>query len=65
MINMGIHNNMHHPKQSGDSNTYILQTSANNSSYQFLHWIYQDAEMKMERKYQKYLQLCEQCNLVA
>ena len=65
MFSMGIRNNMHHPKQSSNSNTYILHTSANNSSYQFLHWIYQDSEMKMERKYQKYLQLCKQCNLVA
>jgi intein-encoded DNA endonuclease-like protein len=65
LSSLNIRHNIRHPKQSGESNTFILSTSANNSSYQFLHWMYQDAEMKMERKYQRYLQLCEQCNLVA
>lgn len=65
MDDLGIRHNIHHPIQSGESNTFILHTAANNSSYQFLSWMYTDAEMKMERKYERYLQLCELCNRVA
>ena len=52
---MFIKNYIHHPKQSCNSNTYVLATSANVSSYKFLSWIYQDCDMKMDRKYQRYL----------
>ena len=65
MDNLGIRHNIHHPTQSRESNTFIIHTAANNSSYQFLSWMYKDAEMKMKRKYEKYLQLCELCNWVA
>lgn len=56
---MFVKNNMYHPKQSGDSNTWVLRTSSNLSSYKFLSWIYQDCDMKMERKYKRYLEFCE------
>ena len=51
-------NSLKHPKQCNE-NTYILQTGGNKSSYTFLSWLYDDAEMKMPRKYQKYLDFCE------
>lgn len=54
----GCKNNIYHPKQSGESNTYILQTSGNKSSYLFLSWIYKDADIKMDRKYKKYIDFC-------
>lgn len=59
---IGIHNYIYHPKQSGDSNTYVMQTCGNKSSYQFLTWLYTNADIKMERKYQRYLDFCEKYN---
>lgn len=50
--------NIYHPKQSGESNTYVLRTCGNKSSYTFLSWMYKDADIKMERKYRKYLDFC-------
>ena len=44
-----------HPKQCKDSDTYVLMTSATNATYHFLSWLYDDAEIKMIRKYEKYL----------
>ena len=46
-----------HPKQSGESNTYIISVCGYNSVNNFMEWIYDDAEFKMKRKYQKYLQI--------
>ena len=57
--------NIYHPKQCGEHNTYILQTAGNKSSYQLLSWLYQDAEIKMERKYLKYLDFCKKYDKVA
>jgi len=55
---MDCKNNIKHPKQCGD-NTFIIQTSGNKSSYQFLSWMYEDAEMKLDRKYQYYINFCK------
>lgn len=60
--NMGIKNHLYHPKQCGDSDTYVMVTTGNKSSYNFLTWMYQDADIKMERKYNKYLYICEKYN---
>ena len=60
--NMRIHNYITHPKQCGDSDTYVMHTCGNKSSYQFLTWLYTDADIKMERKYQRYLNFCEKYN---
>lgn len=49
---------IYHPKQSGESNTYVLRTCGNKSSYIFLSWMYKDADIKMNRKYRKYLDFC-------
>lgn len=56
---MFVNNHIYHPKQSGDSNTFVLETIGNLSSYKFLSWMYQDCDMKMDRKYQRYLDFCE------
>lgn len=60
--NMGIKNHLYHPKQCGDNDTYVVVTTGNKSSYSFLTWMYQDADIKMERKYNKYLYICEKYN---
>lgn len=60
--NMGIKNHIYHPKQCGDSDTFVMNTTGNKSSYNFLTWIYKDADIKMERKYNKYLYICEKYN---
>ncbi len=55
---MFVKNSIYHPKQCGDSNTYTIKTAANTSTYKFLSWIYRDCDIRMERKYNKYLELC-------
>lgn len=54
LIKMGCKNNIKHPKQCNE-NTFIIQTSGNKSSNIFLSWIYKNADMKLERKYNTYL----------
>lgn len=53
--NMKCKNNITHPKQSGNNNTFVVQTPGNKSSEQFLDWIYADTEFYMKRKHDKYL----------
>lgn len=55
-----IKTNIYHPKQCLDHNTYVLQCSASNSTYQFLSFLYQDCDIKMDRKYNSYLQFREE-----
>lgn len=50
---------IYHPKQCGDNNTYVIRIVGYNSVNNFMEWLYYDAEFKMERKYQKYLQIKE------
>lgn len=54
LLNMGCKNNIKHPKQCNE-NTFIIQTSGNKSSYSFLSWMYENAELKLIRKYNTYL----------
>lgn len=58
---MNIKNNIKHPKKCGD-NTFVIQTSGNKSSYNFLSWMYQDAYLKLNRKYNQYLDFCKLYN---
>ncbi len=51
-------NSIKHPKQCKQE-TVILQTGGNKSTYLFLSWMYKDAELRLERKYQKYISFCE------
>jgi len=55
---LGIKNSIKHPKQCHE-NTVVLSTNGNKSTYQFLSWLYKDADLKMDRKYQRYLYFCE------
>lgn len=57
MWNMGCKNNIRQPKQSKGKNTYVLRTAGNKSSYKLLSYMYDDSDIKMERKYQLYLNL--------
>lgn len=59
LLNMDCKNSIKHPKQCSQ-NTVVIQTAGNKSSYHFLSWIYDDVEMKIERKYQKYKKFCEE-----
>lgn len=57
---MFVKNNVRQPKQSEGKNTYTVSTAANLSTYKLLSWLYQDCDMKMPRKYNRYLKLCEE-----
>ena len=50
------------PKQSESKNTFVLNIQGYNSVNNFMEWIYYDADFKMERKYQKYIQIKERFN---
>ena len=54
LTKMGCKNNIKHPKQCNE-NTFVIQTSGNKSSNILLSWLYNDADMKLERKYKTYL----------
>ena len=52
---IGCNNNiLKHP----NSNVYVLKTSGNPSTYTFTHWMYNNSDFKLERKYDRYLDLC-------
>lgn len=55
---MNIKHCIKHPKQCHE-NTVVLATNGNKSSYNFLSWLYKDADLKMNRKYQSYLSFCQ------
>jgi intein-encoded DNA endonuclease-like protein len=61
LYSLGIKNSIKYPKQCHD-NTVVLSTNGNKSTYQFLSWLYKDADLKMDRKYQKYLYFCGRYN---
>lgn len=45
-----------------NENTIVLEMCGNKSSFKFLSWIYQDAEMYLTRKYSKYISLNKMYN---
>lgn len=59
LLDIGCKNSIKHPKQCQSRNTYILQTAGNKSSFMFLNWLYQDADLKIPRKYQQYISFRE------
>ena len=59
LTEMNCRHNIVNPKQSKDSNTFVLQTCGNKSSLELLSWMYNNDEFHMERKYQKYLYVKE------
>lgn len=46
-----------HPKQCGESNTYTLRINGYHNVKNFMNWMYDNADIKMERKYNKYLEV--------
>lgn len=58
LSNMSCKNSIKHPKQCSE-NTVVLQTKGNKSSFKILSWMYKDADLKLDRKYQKYLEFCK------
>lgn len=56
---MFVKNYIYKPNKTLSSNTYEMRTTGNLSSYKFLSWIYRDCDIKLDRKYQKYLEFCE------
>lgn len=58
---IGCKSHLYHPKECKPE-TYTLRTSATKSSMIFTDWIYHDSDIKMERKYQRYLELKERYN---
>lgn len=48
-----------HPKQCGESNTYTLRVNGYHNVKNFMNWMYDNADIKMERKYNKYLEIVE------
>lgn len=58
LSNMSCKNSIKHPKQCNE-NIVVLQTKGNRSSFKILSWMYKDADLKLDRKYQKYLEFCK------
>lgn len=56
LTNLGIKHNVWHPKQCGQSNTYVIRTAGNKSSYALLDFIYDNATMYLQRKYDIYIE---------
>lgn len=54
LLKFNCKNSIKHPKICNE-NTFIIQTSGNKSSLSFLSWIYENADMKLDRKYHQYL----------
>ena len=61
LVSIGCRCHLTHKKEC-QPETYILCTSATTSSMIFTDWMYHDSDIKMERKYQRYLELKERYN---
>lgn len=56
--NIGVKTYMYHRKEHNNI-TYTLSATSNSGTFMFLNWIYKDANLKLQRKYNKYQQaLC-------
>lgn len=53
LLGLDCKNCIKHPKQCSD-NTFVVQTGGNKSSYTFLSWMYEDSNLKLERKYAQF-----------
>lgn len=62
---MNIKNHTRRISEKYNENTWEVRMCGNKSSYEFLNWIYNDSDIKMERKYHKYLELCNMYKKVA
>ena len=59
---LGVKTYMSHKNEQNDI-TYSLATTSNSGSFALLNWIYQDANLKLQRKYDKYQQALDYCNI--
>lgn len=59
---VGVKTSLYHKKGHNDI-TYNLYTTSNSGTFTFLKWIYKDANLKLERKYNKYQQALKNYNI--
>lgn len=59
LYKLGCKHCVRQPRQSKGRNTYIVAINGNVSSNIFLSWIYKDADIYMQRKYEKYIYMME------
>lgn len=59
---IGVKTNLYH-KNNQNSITYKLYTTSNSGSLKFLNWIYNNANLKFQRKYEKYIDALESYNI--
>lgn len=52
-----IKSSIQHPKQSGDHNTFVVSINGFPNVLGLMYYLYQDADLKMFRKYEKFLQI--------
>lgn len=57
---IGVKTSLYHKKEHNEA-TYTLYTTSNRGTLTFLTWIYDDADLKLQRKYDKYQQAL--CNI--
>ena len=55
LLQLGVKCSLYHKNGQSDV-TYTLHTTSNSGSVKLLNWIYDDAHLKLERKYDKYQQ---------
>lgn len=60
--NLGVKTSFYHRKDHNEV-TYILNTTSNGGTMTFLQWLYKDANLKLERKYNKYQQILDYYNI--
>ena len=59
---VGVKTSLYHKNEHNDI-TYNLYTTSNSGTFTFLNWIYKDANLKLERKYNKYQQALKNYNI--
>lgn len=59
---IGVKTSLYHKTEHNDA-TYTLYTTSNFGTFKFLQWIYKDADLKLQRKYNKYQQALYDYNI--
>lgn len=60
--NLGVKTTCYHRKKHNDA-TYTLTTTSNSGTIILLRWLYDDANLKLERKYSTYQQILDYYNI--
>ena len=58
---LGIKSHLRHTRNASDT-CYTVEINKTTDIYKFLDWIYDDADLYLERKYQKYQQFLKMFN---